>query len=107
MKMKQFSSFKDAGRDEIDNAPIAEKTSSKTKRIKTFGKITVDRDNFPYLKEKEIGEKCTLLIEIRKVEESVAEDWETDKSDKVRIEILRIAEPKEVDEYKEVIKDNA
>ena len=48
-----------------------------------------------------------MLIEIRKVEESVAEDWETDKSDKVRIEILRIAEPKEVDEYKEVIKDNA
>lgn len=102
-EMKTYGNFKDAGREETGGMVEA---SKKTKRTKTFGRITIDRDNFPFLKKKEIGNVCDLLIRVKKVEESVAEEWGTDKADKIRIEILKIAEPKAAkDEYKELIKD--
>jgi hypothetical protein len=99
--MKQFGKFKDAGREEKNTFEVEK--SSKKRRTKTFGKITIDRNNFPYLKDKEIGDVCDLLIRAQKTSESMADEWETDKDEKIQIEILKIAEPKIDDEYEEII----
>ena len=101
---KQFKSFKYAGRLERDYS-VAEKTSSpsKTKMKTVHQRLDIDAKNFPYLHDESIGDECELLVKVKKIAESLPSDYEPDKSQKITIEILSIAEPKTTDEYQDII----
>ena len=102
MKTKGFDNFKDAGRTERDyDSPIT--SSSKKSKTKTVHqRIKIDAKNFPYLHSEEIGESCTVLVQVKKVAESVPESYEPDKDNSITLEIISIAEPEH--EYEDIIK---
>lgn len=96
--------FKDAGRTEKDYS--SEVVSGKSSKIKTvYSSITVDAKSFPSLHEKEVGEKCRIIVEVRKTGESLPDKWETDKNNKITLEVLKIGEPKDV--YEDLIEKNS
>ena len=102
--MKTYGKFKDAGRLEKDYNKVEVSGTNKKPKTKTVHqRIKVDAKGFPYLHDKNIGDECEILCRVKKVSESVPNEYEIDKDNSIEIEILQIAEPKETDDYKELI----
>lgn len=91
----KFGGLKNAGREETDYSTDSIKSSKSQKTKTRYTNVTIDRKSFPYIANKDIGEKCLVICEIRKISESMPDFYDTDKDEKITIEILNIAEPKE------------
>jgi len=92
---KGFGSLASAGREEPDYNTSSEGSSIPKKTKIRYERININRDKFPFLADKEIGDKCLVLVEVRKISEAIPGFYETDKDPKISIEILNIAEPKD------------
>ena len=104
--MENYTEFKNAGRLERDYSTESVKTSTPKKTKTVYTRVNVDSKNFPYLHNLKIGEKCDLKVKIKKVAESEPDSYETDKDNKITIEILQISEPKTSSaDYKELIEE--
>lgn len=100
--MEDYNSFKSAGRLERDyDSPVSSK-ASKPKTKEVFARFEVDAKSFPYLHDKSIGDDCEILVKVKKVSESMPHQFSTDKDNSITLEILKIAEPKSSDTYKEL-----
>ena len=96
--------YVDAGRkvpDYSGEKSIAQEMPKKFKR--EYESITLSAEEFPYLSSVKIGGECELKIKVKKTSESEASSYDNEKSNKIRIEILKIAEPE--DEYNELTRD--
>ena len=96
--MENYKKFQNAGRLERDYN--SKGTKPKTKEVYT--RFEVDAKNFPYLHDKSIGEECEILVKVKKVAESMPYQFSVDKDNSITLEILKIAEPKSSDTYKEL-----
>ena len=83
--------------------PISESTEKPKKFKREYDSITLNADEFAYLSSLKIGGECELKVKVKKTSESEASSYDNEKSNKIRIEILKIAEPE--DEYNELTRD--
>ena len=90
--MDTFNKFQEAGR-KVPDYDMQPPTKSKPQKTKLRHEtISLDAENFPYLKALEIGKECELHIKVKKVGERIDND-EKQKKDEVQVEILKISEP--------------
>lgn len=95
---------------------VGEKIVNEVAPKKWYPTVTIDADQFPYLKKKKVGENCVVEAKIRKVGDSLSK--ENGKSvHRVTLEILGMEEekPKSIsdaghailkEEYKEEYEEN-